>query len=237
MARLNIPERHRAPLSSIRSLSYESVQQLRSSLDQVAPDLRSSEADQNLSSDPKATLTAVRTLASTKTANLKGVLEVLVTLYEVKSQRNVTVEEFVDMICDAMENLDDPQLRLPSTERAEFAGKLLTLLNAEVFALAAKAEDLATENDHTFCHARILTDLRPVFGPNPEDGPRAALVMHTLKIGYHQQGHENHRSFYVTLDAENLQALKKIVLRAEEKARTLGSIVNNVRLFGVPKEE
>lgn len=237
MAKLNIPQRHRAALSSIRSLSDDSVRQLRAALDEIAPESRSSKPEQNLPSDPKATLTAVRTLASTKTANLKEVLEVLITLYEVKSQRDATVEEFVDMICDAMENFDDPKLRLASSERAEFAGKLLTLLNAEVFAIVAKAEDLATENQHTFCHSRILTDLRPVFGPNVEDGPRAALVMHTLKIGYHEQGHESHRSFYVTLDAENLQALKKIVLRAEEKAKSLSSIVNNVRLFGAPKGE
>ena len=211
--RLNIPERYRAPLYSIRLLPDTDVQKIRAILDEVvSPSVQNPHLAQELPSDPGAAITAVRK-ASPKTgiANLTKLLDVLVALYEIKSQRDISVEEFVDDVCNAMENLDHPEYRLEHSDRADFAGKLLTLLNAEVFALVAKAHDLVTEDERTFCHARILTDLRPVFGSVAEDGPKAMIVMHTLKLAFHQQGsNDDHGEFYVSLDAEDLQTLQDV---------------------------
>jgi len=236
LARLYIPQRYRAPLSSIRSLSEESVHEIRSILDQVVlPQNGGLEA--NTPHDPGAIITAVKRSATrTNIANLKEILETLATLYEIRSQREMTVEQFVDDICDAMEALDSDE-RLPHAQRADFAGKLLTLLNAEVFALIAKAHDLMTEDERIFCHARILTDLRPIFGLNLEDGPKAMVVVHTLKLDYHKQGStKDHGEFYIALNADDLQALKKVIERAEVKAKTLSPTLRNVPLFGAPKE-
>jgi hypothetical protein len=238
LAKLNIPERYRPTLSSIRSLSEQDAQQIRAVMDQVASaQPRNPGAELELPSDPGAAMVAVRN-ASTRVeiANFTKILDLLITLYDIKSQRDVAVEDFVDSVCDAMESLDNPEYRLEPSERAEFAGKLLTLLNAEIFALVAKAQDLVTEDERTFCHARILTDLRPIFGSNVEDGPKAMIAMHTLKLGFHEQGSsDDHGEFYVSLDAEDLQALRKMIDRAEAKARSLQSALGrNVRLFGIP---
>jgi hypothetical protein len=238
--KLNIPERYRAPLSSIRQLSETDVQRIRTVLDEVAsPSIQGPDATQEIPSDPGAAITAVRK-ASPRigVANFTKLLDVLVALYEIKSQRDISVEVFVDEVCNAMENLDKPELRLEHSDRPDFAGKLLTLLNAEVFALVAKAHDLATEDERTFCHARILTDLRPVFGPAVEDGPKAMIVMHTLKLAFHQQGsNDDHGEFYVALDAEDLQTLRTLIDRAEAKAKSLASINKNIRLFGASPEK
>jgi hypothetical protein len=239
-AKLNIPERYRGPLSSIRSLSEQDVHEIRAVLDQVvSPSDRKSDSEHELPSDPSAAIIAVRKASSrTGIANFTKILEVLVTLYEIKSQRDISVEEFVDDVCDAMESLDNPEQHLAHSDRPDFAGKLLTLLNAEVFALVAKAHDLVTENERTFCHARILTDLRPIFGSVVEDGPRAAIVMHTLKLAFHQQGsNDDHGEFYVALDADDLQTLRKLIDRAEAKAKSLAAANRNIRLFGVPPEK
>lgn len=216
------------------------MQEIRAVLDQVAStQAERPDADIDLPSDPGAAMTAVRKASPrTNIANFTTILEVLATLYEIKSQRDTSVEEFVDDVCDAMERLDSPEYRIQHSERADFAGKLLTLLNAELIGLVAKAHDLATEDERTFCHARILTDLRPVFGHNVEDGPRAMIAMHTLKLDFHQQGSDDHGEFYVTLDAEDLQSLRKLIDRAEAKARTISSVVNrNIRLFGIPPQK
>jgi len=203
----------------------------------ILPENHRTEGGADIPSDPMAIITAVKKSAPrTNIANVKDIVDALATLYEVKSQREMSVEQFVDDVCDAMEALDSDQ-QLPHAERADFAGKLLTLLNAEAFAVVAKAHDLATEDERTFCHARILTDLRPVFGPNVEDGPRAMVVMHTLKLDYHKQGsRKDHEEFYIALDAEDLDTLRRIIDRAEVKAKTLASSINNVHVFGVPKE-
>lgn len=240
MPKLNIPERYRSSLSSIRFLSDRQVQEIRTVLDQVAPpSSQNTSAAQELPSDPGAAMIAVRKASPrTDIANFTKILEVLIAMYEIKSQRDVSVETFVDDICDAMEGLDSPELHLQHSERPEFAGKLLTLLNAEVFALVAKAHDLATEDERTFCHARILTDLRPIFGSVVEDGPKAMIVMHTLKLAFHQQGsNDDHGEFYVALDSDDLQTLRKLIDRAEAKAKSLSAVSKNMRLFGTPPEK
>jgi hypothetical protein len=238
LAKLNIPQRYRAPLSSIRFLSEESVQKIRFLLDQVVlAESSSTGTDAQMPSDPGAVITAVKSSASvTDIPNLKDLLETLAALYEIKAQRDSTIKELVDDICDAMEAIE-PDLQLPDAERGEFSEKLLTLLSADVFSIVTKAHDLATEGERIFCHARMLTDLRPVFGANIKDGPRAMVVMHTFKLAYHEQGsRKDHGEFYVTLDAEDLQKLKDIIERAEAKAKTLASILKNVHVFGIPKE-
>ena len=216
------------------------VQKIRAILDEVSsPSIQRHETTQELPSDPGAAITAVRK-ASPRTgiANFTKLLDVLIALYEIKSQRDISVEEFVDQVCNAMETFDNPEQHLEHSERADFAGKLLTLLNADVFALVAKAHDLVTEDERTFCHARILTDLRPVFGSVVEDGPKAMIVMHTLKLAFHQQGsNDDHGEFYVTLDAEDLQSLKKLIDRAEAKSKSLAIVNKNIRLFGASPEK
>jgi hypothetical protein len=221
-------------LSSIRSLSEQDVQEIRAVLDQVARRQdETPERDVDVLREPGTVRTAIKSVPTRPhIANFRQVLEVLATLYQIKSARDASVEEFVDDVCDAMESLDS-DLRLPHAERADFAGKLLTLLNADLFALVTKALDLATEDERTFCHARILTDLRPVFGANIEDGPAAMIIMHTMKLAYHEQGKDKHSEFYVSLDAKDLETLRKLIDRAEAKARALNSSVKSVRLFGM----
>jgi len=58
-----------------------------------------------------------------------------------------------------------------------------------------------------------------------------------LKLDYHKQGsRKDHEEFYIALDAEDLDTLRRIIDRAEVKAKTLASSINNVHVFGVPKE-
>jgi hypothetical protein len=98
--------------------------------------------------------------------------------------------------------------------------------------MATKAYDLQTEGERTFCDARILTDLRPVFGKDIASGPAGMVIIHRLKLGYHNSEGE-HRTFYIALDAEDLVTLKKAIDRAELKARSLKSIVKDVPFLGI----
>lgn len=236
MARLNIPERFRAGLSKIRELDETSVQQIRVALEQPVPGF-SSDEDAKLPNRPSdIPVTALASMSSvTDRADLRPIAEAVAGLYAAKASRDIGVEEFADQVCDAMESLDSEESRLPRAERDQFRKKLLTLLDADVFAVVSKAFDLATDDERTFCHARILTDLRPVFGTRIEEGPKGMVVVHLLKIDYHQ-GNPAHHQFYVALDVDDLQALRKVIDRAEAKARNLRSAVKGVQLFGISKE-
>ena len=161
--------------------------------------------------------------------------EALASLYRVRGIREETVEAFADQVCDALERLSDERLKLPGVERAQFREKLIVLLGAEAFGLVTKVRDLNLEHERKFCNARILTDLRPVFGPNVDEGPQALFVSHVLRLAYHR-GKEETEDFYVSLGADDLRELRKLIDRAENKAKSLRSISKDVRLLGVPRE-
>jgi hypothetical protein len=237
MAKLNIPERYRTGVSAIRKLDKESVRAVRAALDRTLEATPPGGADGvEIPRDPRGmAVTAVRSVPGVDRTELRSIAEALAGLYAAKAVQDVSVEEFADKVCDAMESLASDELRLSQSEHGQFRENLIELLSADVFTIVSKVQDLATEDEHTFCQARIVTDLRPVFGTRVEDGPRAMVVVHLLKLAYHQ-GSEAHHQFYVALDEKDLQSLKKVIERAESKAKTLRSVIGNVRLFGVRKE-
>jgi hypothetical protein len=237
VARLNIPERYRAAISSIRSLSDSDVRRIRALLDGANTGFG---AEQETGESPLNPNEVIKTIkasgASVPIANIENLLEAILSLYLVKSDREVTLDAFVKDVCDAMERLEG-NLRLLPDERQDFSAKLLTLLNADVLSLAVKAHDLATEDERVFCRARILTDLRPVFGADISDGAQAMVIVHTLKMVVHEEGNaREHRELYVTLDSDDLRSLRQVIDRAEAKGRALSSaVVKNIPVIGISK--
>ena len=224
MAKLTIPLRFREGLSKIRTLDEQSVKDIRAALDSAT----------GASNDPYDAARAA--MESSKFANVrdfKQIAEALGSLYVAKSKEEATTEEFADDISEAMEELG----KLPHEERGQFREKLIALLHADVFEILSKAWDLRTDDAHTFCGVRILTDLRPVFGFHVEEGPKAMVVVHLLRLGYDLAGNTSkHEDFFVSLSAEDLQELRKAIDRAESKAKSLKSALKDIRLLGVSKE-
>jgi hypothetical protein len=161
--------------------------------------------------------------------------EALASLYRVRAIREETVEAFSDQVCDALERLSDEKIRLKSAERSGLREKLVVLLGADGYGLIAKTRDLNAEHERKFCNARILTDLRPIFGPNIESGPQALFVSHVLRLAYHE-GKEETEDFYISLGADDLRELRRIIDRAESKARSLRTIVKDTRVLGIPRD-
>jgi hypothetical protein len=107
----------------------------------------------------------------------------------------------------------------------DFAGRLAELLAADSFnILSLKAKELQLQAERLFCEARVLTDVRPVFGEKAGDPPTAMVVIHTLKIVFHEA--LTHKEFYLALDAEDIASLKKTLERAEDKARSLKALLD-----------
>jgi len=236
MAKLNIPEIYRAGVSKIRRLDERSVWEIRKALDQAEESTSPRQNGVETPRDPDSVaLSAIRSVASANVDEFKQIARALAGLYIAKSVRDVSVDDFAESVCDAMENLPQEDLRLPHSEREEFKEKVKILLGSNFFSVVSKAFDLATDDERTFCDARILTDLRPVFGPQIEEGPQAMVVLHSLKLTYHQ-GSQKHQQFYIALDDDDLKTLRKLIERAEAKAKALRPAVHDIRLFGIPKE-
>lgn len=233
MAKLNIPERYRAGVSAIRNLDDASVRAIKAALKQAGPQKPDDLARVGRTPSDMA-VTAVESVLDVPNLNLIG--PALAALYDVRSSREGSVEEFADQVSDALESIPEADLRLPHAERAKFKENLIALLSADFFTVVFKLRDLEIEHERTFCTARIVTDLRPVFGVNVEDGPKAMLLVHNLRLAYHK-GNEKAQDFYVSLDSDDLRMLRQLIDRAEAKARALEtSSKNDLPIIGLPKE-
>jgi hypothetical protein len=120
-------------------------------------------------------------------------------------------------------------LELEDAERDRFAEQLADVLNLDALVLAARALDVVTEFERAFHDARVLVDIRPVFGRDAAQGPRAAVVVANLKIDYHQGG-EPLKEIYFAMDQMDLLRLRVVVDRALTKTRSLKSLIDQVNL-------
>jgi hypothetical protein len=233
VAKLSIPERYRPGIFDIARLDDESVRKIRAALDGATSGYRPDAPAR----PSEVAIDAITSVSGMSSSDSKKIAEALAALYRVRAARDASVEDFAEDVCNAMASVDVGTFRIQPSERDSLKRRLLTLLNADLFGLVTKVHDLATDDERVFCGARILTDLRPVFGSNVEDGPRAMLVVHLLKLGYHR-GPEKHQEFYVSLDSDDLQSLRNVIERAEAKAKALRSTTEagNTRLFGAAKE-
>jgi hypothetical protein len=119
-------------------------------------------------------------------------------------------------------------------KKIEFTPELISMLQSRLakvlgfdgsLGVTSKALDVMREHQHTFCNARIISDVRPIFA-NTTKKASAAVIVHNLQIGYHEPGSKAHKEFYVALDTQDIQKLKEVIARAEEKTEALQAIVN-----------
>jgi hypothetical protein len=94
---------------------------------------------------------------------------------------------------------------------------IITSPNA--FTLTAKALEVFTAHEKLFSSARILTDLRPVFGSDPATGAAAAVVSHMLQITYREDSEL--RDMFLAIDMNDIINLESALARARLKERSI----------------
>ena len=217
MPKLRIPKEDKPSILAISKLNEGTIQKL--------SDLIKHTASVSEAGTTRSLLSPL--LADLNIEKHEEIAGVISTLYRVKAMREVPTDEFVDDICNGME--------LKEPEYSKLKNNLQALLGIEEVTLVSKAWNLQTENERLFCQARIITDLRPVFGPDINQGPKAMVITHALKLGFHRNSTEDsHEDIYVSLDADVLNALQEIIERAKAKAKILKSTISNFPYMGRP---
>jgi hypothetical protein len=115
---------------------------------------------------------------------------------------------------------DSPDLDLDEELRPAFRDCLVGLMSLRPLQLAARAQDLVVAYERVFHGARMLTDVRPVFGKDVEDGPKAATIVSVLELEFHQKD-QGVQSSYYALDQADLLALRSTIDRAVRKMAAL----------------
>ena len=148
--------------------------------------------------------------------------QLLASMYVSMDLSRQPTEKFVEDVTAALKASGDSTLRPKDGDWGSIQSFLSQVFSLETtFGVSAKATDIRSEYKHVFCTARILTDLRPVYGRDVEERPSAGVVVHEAKITYHDSGEEQTKDFYVALDNDDIQQLKKLLDRATRKEASL----------------
>ncbi len=216
--RIRIPQRHYSGFAQLLALSVEQFEGLQTALSNMPAPFSIGGFVSRVSS--QTDLVADEASA---------VVDVLVSLYQVRADTGLPITDFVEVLRRALKDVRDT--RLPSADEnwEMIAPRLQAILNIEdPFGLIAKAVALRAEHGHTFQGAHIVTDLRPVFRDKPQDGPAAAMILHTLRIS-HFEGNDR-KEFFVALDSLDLAELRALLDRADLKAKGLEALLESAHV-------
>jgi hypothetical protein len=111
---------------------------------------------------------------------------------------------------------------------------IIAMMQTPSVAMSAKARVLLLDGN-SYCRARILTDVRPVFGDDASEAPRAALIVHHLTLSYHKAGPET-EEMIVSLDSDDIDDLMKMLERAKAKERQLHLLLSEAKLPALDAE-
>jgi len=213
MAALRIPKPHQAGLAKIIALDDEAMSELYAALESTGPALFRQELAEKLGAK----------MSRIPPEDLQKILRSLIGIHQGRGAASASAPEFAEEICRAVEDSKTESLKLPPERREAFKQRVIKLLGYEnSLGTTSKALDVMTEHERILCGARVITDVRSVFA-DPAEKPTAAVIVHMLKISYHQDG--EHKDFYVALDSIDIRKLKEILQRAELKARSLSAVL------------
>ena len=211
MAEFAIPEEYQRGFIDIRQLDEDRVRKLVLALEDAPPTRNRADLQRRI----------VEKTGSESDGDLDEIMETLISLYALRDSMGLDLPEFVELVDEMMEESHIEELNFADDEdRENFNTKLTQLLSVYSLDISARAADILYERERTIHGTpRIFTDIRPVFGADPKIGPRGAVLVHTLKIRYHE-GREIQEVF-LGLDTDQVNELMGVLERAISKAEAL----------------
>ena len=213
---LQIPIEDIPALKTIRALPNASVDALIKALRSASPSSDTDEIAKGIADQ----------ISSISASELESVLDTLYDLYSIRELSGVDRDTFLKDFLEGFQN--QPELAVDGKETHKLRSKFEKLLNVEKFNLLSKAKRLQRDGERLYCEAKIISDIRPVFGAKPTARPTGAVVTHTLKLAYHEMG--EHKEFHIVLDGIDLGLFADVIHRALLKDETLRSLLKEMRL-------
>jgi hypothetical protein len=219
MPPLTVPERHRPGLAAIVKLTPDAVDGLISALTQASSSSASTESV--LAKMPSG-------LTDLPDSALEAIVRTILSLYTLRVRSEQPATELAEDIVDAVMDGEYPSLHITDEEGAELHDKLTNLLSIDPLAYRLKTTDVMTQHERWLCSARILTDIRPIFGMTPDSEPVDAVIIHTLKITYHDGTGSTTKDIFFAMDDETIQDLRDILERADMKSHRLKGMMKRI---------
>jgi hypothetical protein len=153
----------------------------------------------------------------TKTSEAEHIVRLLITLYSLRRQRDLSVQELLDGLTRGIRTADVKWTDVEISEWEELLPNLHDLLSMSTIWTIVKALDLSYDYANLFQSAKILTDIRPIFSEDAStiDG---SVVSFTLRLYFDSL--EGSKSLSIALNHKDVKKLQKNCERAIKKAET-----------------
>lgn len=211
-AKLRVPDRYAPALAEFLRLSPQELAEFLQTIHEEKPNLALSELAETIANR-----------LSIDRERIEEIIRLLTSLQMAQEGLGLSAEDLVNQLRAAMEASGKEELRLVDWQG--FQESITEALSEDsALALSSKALDVMGDHAKIYCYGRVLTDLRPIFRADVEQGPSAFVAVHTLKLGYHEAG--EHKEFFVALDRNDVRQLADMLeraLRKEESLKTLAS--------------
>jgi hypothetical protein len=160
----------------------------------------------------------------------KAIQEALFPVYLGIANGTFPTNAYVDSVAQALKEQASGSVEWAQSEEnlEGFKHRLTQLANIESLLLIAKAHNVLTAHSHAYYSARILSDIRPVYGDNVAESPKAAVIVHMLHLVSYQN--KARREFVVALDTKDIEDLITILERAKAKTESLESVIASTKL-------
>jgi hypothetical protein len=162
-------------------------------------------------------------------SKIESIVDELFTMDQVRDSWDIPAAEFAELLGDAAisQNSDD----FPFTEKDEgiLQERVKRLFETKsALNLTAKAVDVITDRPNLFYHAKLYTDIRPVFDESGK-AVQATVLLHNLRIHYRGENGD-HKDIVMALDTTDIKSLKKLLERADQKADTLKGLLKRSQI-------
>ena len=215
---LSIPQRFRSGAELIALLGVSELEAIQAAL---------SEDEEPRAASLKRAADALENLS---VSDLEKIFVTLKSLYVARINGRHPVEKFVrDVIKDLRRRKPNmfasPEGWVAATRNFE------ALLRIETLEALHRERHVRGSDDKRFCGAEVMVDLRPVFTGEAGDELRKLIVSYRLRLGFHAKG-DTHEDVYISLDLDDIQALRESLNQAELQGDVLQKQVRKMLRLG-----
>jgi uncharacterized protein (DUF1778 family) len=225
MPEITIPESAYPAIQSLAHLSEEDFRAFLSALERAKP-----AATPNLFSKHVA-----EHAPQINSSTIKMIVNELFSMNYAFGDVDISTAEIAQSVAEAAFSEQSEEFPIDETDRDILKDRLEKLFALKAsLGLTSKAVGLLTDAEHLFFTAKILTDVRPIFNEEG-DVVEATVILHNLVLHYGESG--DHRDFVVTLDTNDIKALREVLDRADNKAKALKSLLKRSDISYLDLEE
>ena len=225
MSNIRIPEEHQQSFVAISMLSDSAVTELFSILETVPLALEQKSAVEK----------ALNNSTYDFPTNVFDIVNVLFSIYSALAYTNKTIEVFVTDIVESIDNIQIEGYTYTSKEKGNLRKNLTTLLSISSISTVSKATGVLFDCENILRNARILTDIRPIFGYGEDDSILASVIVQTLKLEFVKDDEE--KEFFINLDEQDIDNLIGILQRAKRKSDQSKNLLKKASVPCIPVVE